>query len=59
MRQRLVRALGDLASARSSVDAHRVFEARWQANLCIGSLYEAARATRARQDAHVDACVEY
>jgi glycosyltransferase involved in cell wall biosynthesis len=59
MQARLAGALAALASARSSGDPRRVFEARWQVNLCIGSLFEAARANRASRISHVDACLEH
>jgi cellulose synthase/poly-beta-1,6-N-acetylglucosamine synthase-like glycosyltransferase len=37
----LARELVNLASARKSADARRIFEARWQLNLWCGCLYEA------------------
>jgi glycosyltransferase involved in cell wall biosynthesis len=45
VRSRLADSVADLAAARSARDPRGVFEARWQMNIWMGCLFEAARAS--------------
>lgn len=58
-RARLIDAIADLAAARSSKDACRVFKARWQVNLMIGCLVEAARSDAAQLTSRHDAYLQH